>query len=168
MINRYNISLLYALICALGLYYLGTNGDSGSSEVPTSIASRDVTSTKPSSVEEVADEAYDETTADEDQTRSADPVPVVFDPPFPDRVALFQAPKRQGRGRIKPSGQSDSAIELLGFVNVNGPRVALSFDGLVRTAAEGDKYYGIEVISIKPPAVVLQRGRQRWQATFDN
>ena len=30
--------------------------------------------------------------------------------------------------------------------------------------AEGDQHLGIEVISINPPGVVLQRGRQRWQA----
>ena len=93
---------------------------------------------------------------------------VVFSPPYPDRVSLFRAPKRQGRAFASREGQRESDVELLGFVNVDGQRVVLDIDGIVTPIAEGAKQYGIEVISIQPPSVVLQRGRQRFQATLDN
>jgi len=83
-------------------------------------------------------------------------------------VNLFSAPKRVGTGSSKLPGQGEEAIELLGFVNVEGQRVVLSIDGLVASIAEGDTQRGIEVVSIQPPSVVLQRGRQRWKATLAN
>jgi len=91
-----------------------------------------------------------------------------YQPPFPDRDNLFVAPNRMGAGRSRHSGQLEEAVELLGFVNVDGQRVVLSIDGLVAPIAEGDTQHGVEVISIQPPAVVLQRGRQRWTATLEN
>ena len=93
---------------------------------------------------------------------------VVFSPPYPDRVSLFRAPERQGRAFATREGQRESDVELLGFVNVGGQRVVLDIDGIVTPIAEGAKRNGIEVISIQPPSVVLQRGRQRFQATLEN
>jgi len=89
-----------------------------------------------------------------------------FEPPFPDRIELFLAPKRQGRGVKKTVDGVENSVELLGFVNVNGQRVVLSIDGLVSPIAVGGIEAGIEVISIQPPSVVLQRGRQRWQVNL--
>jgi len=93
---------------------------------------------------------------------------LAYDPPFPNRSNLFQAPKRQGKGRLSGDGQQESAIELLGFVNVYGPEVVLSIDGLATTIAEGGQHAGIEVLRIKPPSVFLQRGKQTWQASLEN
>jgi len=90
-----------------------------------------------------------------------------FEPPFPDRVELFVAPKRQGRGVKKSADGFDNAVELLGFVNVDGQRVVLSINGFVLPLAEGSQEAGVEVISIQPPAAVLQRGRQRWQVNLE-
>lgn len=99
-------------------------------------------------------------TKDESQQVAAEYVP-----PYPDRVDLFLAPKREGMNKI----QDDSgAVELLGFVNVDQHRAVLMINGTVYPIAEGDSRFGIEVISIQPPGVVLQRGRQRWQATLEN
>lgn len=90
-----------------------------------------------------------------------------YTPPFPDRVDLFVPPKRQGGARIA-SGENEDAVELLGFVRVDEPKVVLSINGFITPVAEGANQFGIEVISIQPPTVVLQRGRQRWQATLEN
>ncbi|MCA9237665.1 MAG: hypothetical protein KDA44_19465 [Planctomycetales bacterium] len=87
--------------------------------------------------------------------------------PFPDRVELFVAPKRAGKSERK-QGVFNEAVELLGFVTVDKPRAVLSIDGQVAPVAQGDMKFGIEVISIEPPKVVLQRGRQRWQASLEN
>lgn len=89
-----------------------------------------------------------------------------YEPPFPDRVDLFVAPKRQGRSR--ETGSTSESIELLGFVTVDKPRAVLSIDGQVAPVAQGDAKFGVEVIAIEPPTVVLQRGRNRWQASIDN
>jgi hypothetical protein len=102
---------------------------------------------------------------------AADGAPAIaatgYQPPFPDRVDLFVPPKRLGGVRLK-EGESEDAVELLGFVRVDRPQVVLSINGEVHPIYEGATQFGIEVISIQPPKVVLQRGRQRWQASLEN
>lgn len=111
----------------------------------------------------------DAATNEAEETQSAsESGDAAYEPPFPDRVDLFVAPKRQGRGTSKSPGGFENAVELLGFVNVDEQRAVLSIDGFVAPLAVGSQEAGIEVISIQPPAVVLQRGRQRWQATLEN
>lgn len=100
----------------------------------------------------------------------ADPDQAAFAPPFPDRADLFQAPKRQGSGLAKSKGQAETSVELIGFVKVDQdvPRALLAVNGLIAPIAEGDKHFGIEVVSIQPPKVFLRRGRQRFQASLPN
>ncbi|MCA9238539.1 MAG: hypothetical protein KDA44_23870 [Planctomycetales bacterium] len=76
-------------------------------------------------------------------------------------------PKRKRSGPVHGSDRGES-VELMGFVNVDRPRAVLTIDGQVAPVAEGDVKFGVEVISIKPPVVVLQRGRERWQASLAN
>lgn len=90
-----------------------------------------------------------------------------FQPPYPHRENLFLAPKRSAKHENK-RGILEQSVELLGFANVDGQRVILSINGEVVPMTEGSQTAGIEVISIHPPAVVLQRGRERWQATLEN
>lgn len=94
---------------------------------------------------------------------AAEPI-AEYQPPFPDRVDLFVAPKREG-GAHAEAGES---VELLGFVEVDQPQAVLSINGLATPIAAGEIENGIEVISIQQPTVLLQRGRQRWQATLAN
>ena len=100
--------------------------------------------------------------ADDHVEASSEP----YSPPFPDRVDLFVAPKRQG-GVGRSQDSSERAVELMGFVRVDVPRAILSINGQVSPIAEGETVDGIEVISVQPPSVLLQRGRQRWQATIE-
>ena len=58
-------------------------------------------------------------------------------------------------------------MQLLGFVRVDRLRAILSVNGEIAPLAEGQSHFGVEVISVSPPNVVLQRGRQRWQATLE-
>jgi hypothetical protein len=90
-----------------------------------------------------------------------------FEPPYPHRENLFLTPKRSAVNNDTP-GNNQQSVELLGFANVQGPRVILSIDGIVVPMPVGATQSGIEVISIQPPAVVLQRDRERWQATLEN
>jgi hypothetical protein len=95
------------------------------------------------------------------------PAVAQYQPPFPDRVDLFVPPKRQGPARVK-EGETEDHVELLGFVRVDRPEVVLSVNGQIAAIPEGDTEMGVEVISIQEPKVVLQRGRQRWQASIEN
>jgi hypothetical protein len=90
-----------------------------------------------------------------------------YTPPFPDRVDLFVPPKRQGGARVK-EGEVEDHVELLGFIRVDRPQVVLSVNGQITAIPEGATQFGVEVISIQEPKVVLQRGRQRWQASIEN
>jgi hypothetical protein len=89
-----------------------------------------------------------------------------FEAPFPDRVDLFLPPKREG-GPAASQGAGDGSVELVGFVKLDRLRALLSVNGELAPVAEGETQFGIEVISVKPPNVVLQRGRQRWQASLE-
>jgi hypothetical protein len=89
-----------------------------------------------------------------------------FVPPFPDRLELFEPPKR-AQSTVRRDDESGNTVELKGFINVNGPRAVLSIDGVIAPIAEGGEKYGVQVISIDVPTVVLQRGRSRWTASLD-
>lgn len=97
---------------------------------------------------------------------SAAPVVAEFDPPFPSRNELF-APPRRGPATIRRDDEHGGTIELKGFVDVNGPQAVLSIDGVLSPIPVGGEKYGVQVISIKPPQAVLQRGRNRWTASVE-
>ncbi len=108
-----------------------------------------------------------EMTPTPEENAAAEAPQAAYQPPFPDRIELFVPPKRQG-GMVLKEGGSEEAVELLGFVKLDKLQVVLSINGQVTPMYEGGNQYGIEVISIQPPKVVLQRGRQRWQASLEN
>jgi hypothetical protein len=43
----------------------------------------------------------------------------------------------------------------------------LAIDGVISPIPEGGEKFGVQVISINPPHVVLQRGRSRWTASLE-
>ncbi len=69
--------------------------------------------------------------------------------------------------------QSDNRVEnepvrLIGFVDVGTLKALLAFDGKIRGLEVGEVHRNVEVVSIEPPRVTLQRGRERWiTALFD-
>jgi hypothetical protein len=89
-----------------------------------------------------------------------------YTPPFPERLELFQPPMR-AQNTARRDDEHGEAVELKGFIYVDEPRVVLSIDGVVSSVPEGGEKYGVQVISIEPPTVVLQRGRDRWPATLE-
>jgi hypothetical protein len=89
-----------------------------------------------------------------------------FSPPFPERTELFEPPKRAASS-VRRDDEHGESVELKGFINVDQPRAVLSIDGVISPVAEGGEKYGVQVISIQPPSVVLQRGRSRWTATLE-
>jgi|GEM_PF-4486713 len=174
--NRTKITLAATLSCAMSLYFLGDEAQERGAVVnethvleisvhdaePSQVVTTE-TSAELSSPDEQAPEVVVADSTEADHTEE-----FAYEPPFPNRTNPFRAPKRQVSGRIKTSDMSETEVELLGFVDVFGPEVVLSIDGLAATVAEGGKQSGIEVISIQPPSVFLRRGKQRWQATLEN
>ena len=104
--------------------------------------------------------------ADGTATPAAVAAAASFDPPFPHRTELF-APPRGGQSMVRRDEEHGETVELKGFVNVNGPQVVLAIDGVLSPIPEGGEKYGVQVISIHPPSVVLQRGRSRWTASLE-
>jgi hypothetical protein len=88
-----------------------------------------------------------------------------FSPPFPDRLDLFE-PRQRAQGTFRRDDEGET-VELKGFINVDEPSVVLAIDGVISPITEGQEKYGVQVISIQPPSVVLQRGRNRWTATLE-
>lgn len=100
------------------------------------------------------------------EPNESSPAVAEFTPPFPERLELFEAPKR-AQSNIRRDDEHGETVELKGFINVDQPRVVLSIDGQISPVPEGGEKYGVRVISIQPPSVVLQRGRNRWTATLE-
>jgi hypothetical protein len=94
------------------------------------------------------------------------PPVVEFKPPFPERTDLFEAPKRD-KSTVRRDDEHGQSVELKGFVNVDGPCVVLSIDGVISSIPEGGEKNGVKVISIQPPNAILQRGRNRWPVTLE-
>ena len=169
-------SLMYSklqLSTALGLAMCFALCGCGTSEVTPKVVATKQTNLAPKTSEGQIDEAKTEVKA-EDALSSSPELPVAeekaqiaYEAPYPDRENLFLIPKRSAKHKNTP-GSIDQSVELLGFANVKGPRVILSINGNVVPLAVGGQELGIEVISIQPPAVVLQRDRDRWQATLEN
>jgi hypothetical protein len=138
-----------------------------SSDVPADEAVA-VVATPASNERASGDPAPDLSTTDSppDTHAAAQAAVAQFSPPFPDRNDLFEPPKR-AQGNVRRDEEHGESVELKGFINVDRPRVVLSIDGVISPIAEGGEKYGVQVISIQPPSVVLQRGRNRWTATLE-
>jgi hypothetical protein len=154
------------LIVCLTVCGCGTADEPPASAVKTAapVATPKAEATMPAKTQADAiasDKAAEPTTEPVEEPQSA-----AYEPPYPDRENLFLAPKRNASN--KTHGNLEQSIELLGFANVNGQKVILSINGIVVPMSEGATQSGIEVISIQPPSVALQRNRERWQATLDN
>jgi hypothetical protein len=91
-----------------------------------------------------------------------------FDPLHPDRVNPFTFPEGQSLAVDSPNQSLTSSVhvDVLGFAQVDEPRVFLRSKDLTKSMAVGDVIDGIQVIGIHPPAVDLQRGGLRWRATL--
>jgi hypothetical protein len=91
---------------------------------------------------------------------------VAFTPPFPQRTELFEPPQRASNA-ARRDHESGATVELKGFIEVDEPLVVLSIDGVISSVPEGGEKYGVQVISIEPPTVVLKRGGRPWSATLE-
>jgi hypothetical protein len=109
--------------------------------------------------------------AAKDSPELAEPEPAVasvaeYVPPFPERFELFEPPQR-ARDSVRLDDENGETVELKGFINVDQPLAVLSIDGVISPIPEGGEKYGVQVISIQPPSVIWQRGRNRRTSTLE-
>ena len=142
-----------------------TNASGGNQPLPAAsemtLAETDADSNRATTTEE-----QDAGTDAPESAAEADPSES-FQPPFPHRTDFFAPPGRQQQVASR-SIRNDESVELQGFANVRGLKAVLAIDGVIAPISQGGERFGIQVITIDPPHVVLQRGRERWTATLDN
>lgn len=149
-------------------FILASGCDSATEAVPVTVppvkpSATTVKSKAPEAAPEVSEPGPQPQASEADLLVAKEP----YSPPYPNRTDLFVPPK-QSRSSVRTGdGEDDDAVELNGFVTVDTPKVILSIDGFVVLLPEGEEKYGVEVISIDPPKVVLQRGRTRWTASLE-
>lgn len=100
-----------------------------------------------------------------------DPENLQFTPPNPGRSDPFTYSSGTTMETDQPgtSITTASQVYVMGFANVDGPRVFLRTKEVTKLMAIGDKADGVEVIGIHPPAVDLRMGTLEWRATmFDD
>ncbi len=156
--SYFRIWLLLSLIIVLGC-------QSADGPVAASVSTDQPVASVPATTVAQSTQAAQRTPDFADPKPTAIPV-TEFKPPFPERADMFETPKR-AQGMVRRDEEFGQSIELKGFVNVDEPRAILSIDGILSPVPEGGEKYGIQVISIQPPKVVLQRGRSRWTATLE-
>ncbi len=90
------------------------------------------------------------------------PIEAAFEPPYPHRTNPFQQPNVEQIARSGLLESTGGVIQLKGFSNNGQSRVLLAMDDRLAPLAEGDEWFGVKIIEINPPRVILQRGRIRW------
>jgi hypothetical protein len=155
---------IYLLLCVLSV--LTTLVGCGSTEEPIAKAPPAALSA-PAKVDSPASNTEKKPASEPEIAQPAaasDPI-AQFSPPFPDRLELFEPPQRaQGTVQRDDAGET---VELKGFINVDQPKVLLAIDGVIAPIPEGGEKYGVQVITIEPPSVVFQRGRNRRKLTLE-
>ena len=95
--------------------------------------------------------------------------PVKFEPPFPYRQDPFSLP---GGNVGQPAAFSPTKVadvKVIGFADVDIPRVILRIGEQTKIMKLGDRNSGVEVLNIKPPKVELKMDNLIWTAAmFDD
>ena len=124
---------------------------------------------EPATLESLRDVVMTASAATEDQLPPEIESEVVeFEPPNPDRVDPFTFPAGSTLAADQPGTSITTAaqVDVLGFANVDGPRVFLRTKDIIKSLAVGESTDGVEVEGIHPPAVDLRMGSLRWRATM--
>lgn len=165
--SKIGIAILIAIGAAVAGCHWGESSSPPSEPVTPAAAAETPTQAEPA--ESVDSANAEQEPAQTPRAEEAKPTTAAeFEPPYPQRINPFLTPKRSVANNRGNQNRDQDSIELLGFVNVGVQKVILSINGIVVPVPEGGTESGVEVISIQPPAVVLQSNRERWQATLEN
>ena len=91
-----------------------------------------------------------------------------FRPKYEYRVDPFHFPNDQPTTVAKRDSRVSKAtqLEVLGFAQLDVPKVILRTKDSTITLAAGQSHYGLEVVEIQPPSVKLKSGNLVWTATM--
>ena len=90
-----------------------------------------------------------------------------FRPAYPDRVDPFSFPETAPvSDESSTSITSVAQVEILGFAEVDEPRVFLRTRDQIKSLKVDDVVDGVEVVSISPPTARLRMGTLVWTATM--
>lgn len=118
-------------------------------------------------VRRVSQTGQDLSPTSNDTSAAAAEESVSFTAPYPDRANPFAFPgTEQEQAEDARAISSVGDIEVLGFANVDEPRVFLRTRRMTKSLAVGDVIEGIEVLRISPPTVELRTGELSWNATM--
>lgn len=102
-------------------------------------------------------------------TTDEDPAPRDFVPKNPGRRNPFemdvQQPAPSEAAAVQGIG-SASQIVVMGFADVGTSRVMLQIGEQTKILKQGDKFRGVEIVSIAPPNVELKMDNLSWTATM--
>lgn len=98
--------------------------------------------------------------------RSSTDMDVDYDTPFPHRVNPFELPEEPVVVAGKQDDKAHPDVTVLGFANVDRPKVLVEINGMVATLAVGDRLEQVAVTSIEPPSVSFEFRRVSWTVSI--
>ena len=165
MINRWTKTSAIALACAVASGCAdNANVDDAPVRLPTPF---DTAAVKAEEVTKATEDAAQEKAPASATAKAPEEAVADYEYPFPDRTDLFEPRKHAARVARLSSGESTESVVLMGFADIDEPRVVLAINGEAKALRSGEEALGIQVISIDPPRAVLQRGRSRWTVSIE-
>jgi hypothetical protein len=98
--------------------------------------------------------------------REIDVIPTRWSAPFPDRTNPFQMNDTSASLPMARLETQATDIVLLGFANVDRPKVMVKIRNETVTLGESDNHGGIRIVKITPPMVTLQQANLTWTMDF--
>ena len=89
-----------------------------------------------------------------------------FKPPFPARQELFLSPEQHEQVAPQDTTTKNSSVQVKGFANADAMHALLVIDGRLTAMRVGESRGGIELLSVKPPRVMLRQDGQSWTETL--
>jgi hypothetical protein len=165
VINRWTKALAIALACVVAT---GCGNNAPVEGLPGLLPTPfDTAAVKAEAVTKAAKDAAQERAPVPPLSEAPAQAVAAYEYPFPDRTDLFEPRKHAARVARLSSGESTESVALLGFADIDEPRVVLAINGEAKALRSGEEALGIQVISIDPPRAVLQRGRSRWTVSIE-
>ncbi|EMI16359.1 hypothetical protein RMSM_06697 [Rhodopirellula maiorica SM1] len=93
---------------------------------------------------------------------------VRFRPKYEERTDPFRFPNDQPAAVVNRESRVSKAtqLEVLGFAQLDVPKVILRTKDSTITLAAGESHFGLQVLEIHPPSVKLRSGNLIWTATM--
>ncbi len=95
------------------------------------------------------------------QTESIGIETAEFEPPYPQRLELFQPPRTDEPAAAQAQPR-ETEVQLKGFAQAGELKALLRIDGQLTALRVGQVVGSLELVSISPPQVTLRRDGRSW------